>query len=108
MLWEGSATIIDETFPGISAKRYLLFDFAIDGEYSGTGIARVAQGMGEASAISIFGQSLRVSRIVFNMDGDRISCGSGNINYYNFLLKLGSALTFNDGTFARITRISAM
>ena len=96
------------TLPGVSDRKYLLFDFAIDGAYSGTGVCRVAQGMVEACALSISGQEIRVSRIVFKLAGDVLSCNSGNINYYGMTLKIGQALVFSDGTFAQVTRIAAV
>lgn len=96
------------TLPGVSGKKYLLFDFAIDGTYSGTGVCRVAQGMAEACSLSISGQAIRVSRIVFQLAEDVLWCDSGNINYYGMTLKLGQALVFSDGTFAQVTRIAAV
>ena len=107
-MWEGSATALNVTLPGVSDRKYLLFDFAIDGSPSGTGVCRVAQGLNEACALSISGQKFRVSRIVFQLAGDVLSCKSGNINYYEMTLSLGQALVFSAGTFAKVTRIAAV
>lgn len=100
--------MLNVTLPGVSGKKYLLFDFTIDGSYSGTGVCHVAQGMSEACALSISGQEIRVSRIVFQLSGDVLSCNSGNINHYVMTLKLGQALVFTAGTFAQVTRIIAV
>lgn len=108
VLWEGSTTTFNMTFPGISGKKYLLFDFAIDGEYSGTGVCHVAQGASEACALSMAGQALRISRIAFRLSGDVLSCSSGNINYSSMTFKFGQPLVFAAGTFAQVTRIIAV
>lgn len=108
MLWEGDLSPLDLTLPGVSGKKYLLFDFAIDGSYSGTGVARVAQGTGEACVLSVSGSVLRMSRIVFQLAGDRLTASAAGVNHYDFTLKAGQALVFSDGTYARVTRISAI